>query len=89
MDTRDISEHTYKAILGEAEQAHHDLALQFGLLAKICEDEADYIAKAEQLIALMLRYPEPDIDAIFLNEPLSKADFHQALYKISNNIAEL
>lgn len=89
MDTRDISGRTYKAILEEAEQAHHDLALQFGLLAKICDNEQDYIAKAGQLIKLMLQYPEADIDAIFLKDPLSPEAFHQVLHKISYNIAEL
>ena len=89
MDTRDISERTYKAILEETEQAHHDLALQFGLLAKICTDEEDYIEKADQLVKLMLQYPEEDIDAIFLNDPLSKDQFHKVLHKISYNIAEL
>jgi hypothetical protein len=89
MDTRDISELTYKAILEEAEVAHHDLALQFGLLAKICTDEEDYIEKARQLAKLMLQYPEEDIDAIFLADPLTKEQFHQVLHKISYNIAEL
>jgi len=89
MDTRDISEQTYKAVLDEAELAHHDLALQFGLLAKICSDEADYIAKSNQLIALMLQYPDEDIDAIFLENPLSRKAFHEALYKISDNLANL
>lgn len=89
MDTRDISERTYKAILEEAELAHHDLALQFGLLTKICTDEEDYIGKAGQLTKLMLQYPEEDIDAIFLTDPLTKEQFHQVLHKISYNIAEL
>jgi len=89
MDTRDITSNTYKAILEEAELAHHDLALQFGLLAKISDDEKDYISKAEQLVALMLQYPAEDIDAIFLNEPLSKEQFHKALYRIADNIANL
>lgn len=89
MDTRDISEITYTAILGEAEAAHHDLALQFGLLAKICDHEQDYIQKAGQLVTLMLQYPDEDIDAIFLADPLSREEFHQALHNISHNIAEL
>ena len=89
MDTRAITAITYKAILEEAEMAHHDLALQFGLLAKISEDEQDYIQKADQLVVLMLQYPAADIDAIFLNEPLSKEQFHQALYRIADNIANL
>jgi hypothetical protein len=89
MDTRDISEPTYNAILEEAEQAHHDLALQFGLLAKICSDEEDYIFKADQLVKLMLTYPDADIDAIFISDPLSREDFHQVLHKISYNISEL
>ena len=89
MDTRNISEPTYTAILDEAETAHHDLAMQFGLLAKICVNEEDYIDKAGQLVKLMLQYPDADIDAIFLKDPLSKEDFHQVLHKIAYNISEL
>lgn len=89
MDTRSISEDTYKAILGEAEAAHHDLALQFGLLAKICKNEMDYRDKALQLVELMLSYSEGDIDAIFLSAPLSTDEFHKVLHRIAFNIAEL
>jgi len=33
MDTDDLTNKTYNAILGEAEKFHHDLTLQFGLLS--------------------------------------------------------
>lgn len=89
MNTRAISENTYKAILGEAGQAHHDLALQFGLLARICTGEQDYITKAGELVSLMLRYPDEDIDAIFLDDPLSRNEFHEVLHKISANLSAL
>jgi len=32
MDTDDLSEETYKAIIGTAEGFHHDLTLQFCIL---------------------------------------------------------
>ena len=36
IDTDDLSDRTYKAILLEAEKFHHDLTLQFGLLSGEC-----------------------------------------------------
>lgn len=89
MDTRAISADTYKAILVTAGDAHKDLALQFGLLAKISKDEQDYILKAEQLVNLMMQYSDEDIDAIFVEEPLSREDFLTALQTIYTNLKAL
>jgi hypothetical protein len=88
MDTRDISPNTYQAVIQEAADAHKDLALQFGMLAKLSKNEADYISKSRQLITLMSGYDEEEIDAIFIEEPLSKGDFMAALQRISANISK-
>ena len=50
MDTDDLSEETYDAILKTSEKFNHNLTLQFGLLAEICSDDDDYLLKATQLI---------------------------------------
>ena len=89
MDTRDLSPNTYKAIIQEAADAHKDLALQFGMLAKLSASEADYISKAQQLIALMQGYNDEEVDAIFVENPLSPAGFKGTLSNISNNISNL
>lgn len=89
MDTRDISATTYKAIIQEATDVHKDLALQFGMLAKLSRDEQDYISKSMQLIDLMSSYNEEEVDAIFIENPLSVNDFKKTLQTISANISKL
>ena len=89
MDTNDLSNRTYKAILVEAEKFNHDLTLQFGLLSNACENETIFIKKSEMLIAEMIKYDASDIDDMFFGNPPSKKDFHTALQKIKENIQKL
>ena len=49
MDTDDLSREAYNGILLEAEKLTHDLTLHYGLLSGACEDEPDYINKAEEM----------------------------------------
>ena len=89
IDTRDLSDKTYKAIMIEAERFDHNLTLQFGLLSYQCKDEADFIKKANLLIKQMLKYNMADVDDMFFGEPPTKKDFHNALNKILENILKL
>ena len=89
MDTTEISQTTYKAIIETAALAHKDLALQFGMLAKLSKNEADYIQKSGQLIDLMLGYNEEEVDAIFIENPLSMSEFKTVLKMIGDNISGL
>ncbi|KAA5536801.1 hypothetical protein F0919_03785 [Taibaiella lutea] len=89
MDTTDISQATYNAIIETAAIAHKDLALQFGMLAKLSKNEADYIAKSGQLIDLMSGYDAEEVDAIFIDNPLNIEEFNNALKLIANNISNL
>lgn len=89
IDTGDLSDKTYKAIMIEAERFDHNLTLQFGLLSYQCKDEADFIKKANLLIKQMLKYNMADIDDMFFGEPPTKKDFHNALNKILENILKL
>jgi len=66
IDTGDLTEKTYNAIMIEAERLNHDLTLQFGLLCYECEDEDVFILKSKKLISEMLRYNNADIDDMFL-----------------------
>ena len=50
MDTSDLSEEAYKAIIIESDSFHHDLTLQFGLLSSRCENENEYMEKSLLLI---------------------------------------
>lgn len=82
IDTGDLTDKTYKAIMIEAERFDHNLTLQFGLLSYECKDEPDFINKSKQLILEMLKYEEGEIDDMFFGEPPAKKDFHKALNKI-------
>lgn len=86
MDTGDLSEETYEAIMIEAERFNHDLTLQFGLLSGECKDEESFIEKSIQLIDEMKIYDEIDLDYMFFGNPPKMNDFHSVLRKIIENI---
>ena len=50
MDTDDLSINTYDAVIMEAERFHHDLTLQFGLLASRANSDNAYLDVAEEMI---------------------------------------
>jgi hypothetical protein len=50
MDTDDLSEEAYRAIIIEAERFNHDLTLRFGLLSYHCNDEKEYVDQSVRLI---------------------------------------
>ncbi len=87
IDTGDLTDKTYQAIMIEAERFDHNLTLQFGLLSYQCKDETDFIKKSKQLIKQMLKYNMADIDDMFFGEPPIKKEFHAALNKILENIS--
>ena len=88
MDTDELSEEAYHAIMIEAEMFNHDLTLQFGLLSGDCADENDFIEKSILLITAMRNYDEIDLDDLFFGNPPEMNDFHIALTKILDNIVE-
>jgi len=89
MDTGDLSEEAYRAIMIEAEIFNHDLTLQFGLLSGNCIDENDFIEKSIRLINEMQKYDEIDLDDLFFGNPPEMNEFKTTLKKIFDNIAEL
>jgi len=86
MDTGDLSEETYRAILLESENFNHDLTLQFGLLSGECEDEKDFIEQSVNLIEEMKAYSNIDLEDLFFGNPPKIKDFKLILKKILNNI---
>jgi len=88
MDTDDLSNETYKAVIITAEKFNHDLTLQFGCLAMECADDNEYLLEAEQFINGCLKTDNMDIlmDYIFFGNPPLKKDFINTLSKIKNNI---
>lgn len=87
IDTGDLTDKTYNAIMIEAENFDHNLTLQFGLLSYKCLDEADFIKKSTELIIKMQHYNAEDLENMFFGEPPSKRDFHKVLKKILTNIS--
>ena len=89
MDTGDLSEEIYRAIMIEAEIFNHDLTLQFGLLSGNCKDENDFVEKSIRLINEMEKYDEIDLDDLFFGNPPEMNEFKITLNKIFDNIVEL
>lgn len=89
MDTGDLSEEAYKAIMIEAEMFNHDLTLQFGLLSSHCINENDFVEKSIQLVSKMKTYDHVDFDDMFFGNPPEMIKFQAALKRILDNIVEL
>jgi hypothetical protein len=89
MDTDDLSDKTYKAIMVEAEGFNHDLTLQFGLLSYECNNEKEFIQKSKELIEEMKGYDEEELDDMFFGDTPALSDFNKVLNKLLANIATL
>lgn len=91
MDTDDLSIPTYNGIIIECERYHHDLTLQFGVLASDCKDDDDYLNKAEAMINEYLADDDFDViaDEIFFGESVDLDAFRTMLEKLLVNISEI
>jgi hypothetical protein len=89
MDTDDLSEETYQAIILEAEMFNHDLTLQFGLLSYKCQDEKVYLEKSIIMIGKMKKLDEMDLEDMFFGNPPRMDQFHQVLDTILVNIEDV
>ncbi len=89
MDTDDLSEETYQAIILEAERFNHDLTLQFGLLSYKCQDEKEYLEKSIIMIGKMKKLDEIDLEDMFFGNPPRMDQFHQVLDTILVNIEDV
>ena len=89
IDTDDLSDKTYQAIMAEAGKFDDNLTLKFGLLSYGCTDEKDFIYKSVILIHEMLRYDDIEIDDMFFGEPPTMKSFYKILNKILENISAL
>jgi len=88
MDTDDLSNETYEAVILTAERFNHDLTLSFGCLASECKNDNDYLLKAERLIKRWQKdkYFDELMDDIFFGNPPNREDFENALSDILLNI---
>jgi len=91
MDTDDLSGETYHGILVTSEIFHHDLTLQFGILAKYCRNDNEFLEKSETKIKKWLTdYGLDDqIEGIFFDNPPSKENLEMTLRDILSNIEKV
>ena len=88
MDTDDLSQEAYRAVILTAEMFNHDLTLHFGCLAMGCENEDEYLSESEQLIKEYLEDEDIDVlmDDLFFGNPPCEKDFRNILSEIQYNI---
>jgi hypothetical protein len=89
MDTTDLSEEAYQAIIIEAERFSHDLTLQFGLLSYECQNEEEYLDKSILLISKMKKFDKIDLEDMFFGNPPRMDQLHQVLDTILANIEDV
>ena len=89
MDTDDLSNETYKAVILEVEKFNHDLTLQFGVLASSCKNEEEYLANAKQLISEIRELDGYDLEDMFFCNLPNISDLHKCLQQIELNIAQV
>ncbi len=87
MDTDDLSREAYDGILIEAEKLTHDLTLHYGLLSYSCNNEAEYIDKAEKLTRNIMKAKDSKLDDLFWGNPPDKIKLDSTLKKILSVLA--
>lgn len=90
MDTDELSEETYNAILITAEKFNHNLTLAFGLLSYQCSDDNDYLNKAKLLIDNMKSDLQGSINEIFFDTKKPRiSTFEKVLNEIEHEIEKV
>jgi hypothetical protein len=89
MDTDDLSNETYDAVIIEAERFHHNLTLHFGVLADDCEIEEEYLAAAEKLVIKLMNAKPNFIREFLFGEVADISTLPTTLDKIQANIARV
>jgi len=89
MDTDDLSQEAYKAIMIEAELFNHDLTLRFGVLSGDCDDEEEYLAKSLRLIEQIKKAKKHQLEDIFFGDVPNIDQLNKTLDRIKENIAQV
>ncbi|MBW6484469.1 MAG: hypothetical protein K0B10_15620 [Vicingaceae bacterium] len=89
MDTDELSNETYEAILIEAEKFNHNLTLQFGLLSYECSNEQEYIEKSIELVRKLKNTNKGKLNNVFFGESFNHQEFIDTLDRISQNIERI
>jgi hypothetical protein len=88
IDTDDLSQEAYRAVILTAEMFNHDLTLHFGWMAMNCKDEAEYLMKSEHFINECLNDDDIHIlmDDLFFGNPPKEEEFRNVLSEMLHNI---
>ena len=86
MDTNDLSNETYDAVMKQAERFNNDLTLQFGVIASDCKDETEYLEQALLLIKEFESDIEEAMEEIFYENIPEKSKFKSALKEMKKSI---
>jgi hypothetical protein len=86
MDTDDLSVEAYHAVILTAERFHHDLTLQFGVLAADCDDEEEYLNECLKLIRELKRLKRDQLSDVFFDNEPDITEFKKALDQIKEAI---
>jgi len=89
MDTDDLSREAYNAIIIESEKLTHDLTIHFGVIAKYCKNESEYLDKAYNLSNKILAFSDNQLIDLFWGEMPNKTKLIITLKKIIRNIIEI
>jgi len=89
MDTDDLSQEAYKAIMIEAERFNHDLTLRFGVLSGDCIDEEEYLDKSLLLIKKLQNAKKYQLEDIFFGNVPNTDQLNKTLDRITENIAKV
>lgn len=89
MDTDDLSNETYKAVIIEAENFDHDLTLRFGVLASGCKNEAEYLKKSVALISEISNLNKDELSDMFFGKFPDVQALNLTLKRIIGNIEEV
>lgn len=89
MDTDDLSQEAYKAIMIESERFNHDLTLRFGLLSGDCDDEEEYLDKSLLLIKKLKNAKKYQLEDIFFGNVPNSDQFNKTLDRIIENITKV
>jgi hypothetical protein len=89
MDTDDLSQEAYKAIMIEAELFNHDLTLRFGVLSGDCNDEEEYLDKSLLLIKKLKNAKRYQLEDIFFGDVPNTDLLNKTLDRITENIAKV
>lgn len=89
MDTDDLSNETYKAVILEAEKFNHDFTLRFGVLASSCKNEEEYLKNAKELIDEIKKLDKYDLSDIFFGNLPNISLLHKCLKQMELNIRQV